>query len=88
MNEKALKCLYDIKFAIDEIESFFIGREKRFDTYSQDILLKRAIERDLEIIGGAMSRILKEYPEFNIDNARRIVGIKESNHSWLRYRFR
>jgi len=51
MNEKVLKCLYDIKFAVDEIDSFFIGREKRFDNYSQDILLKRAIERDLEIIG-------------------------------------
>lgn len=76
MNEKALKCLYDIKFAIDEIESFFIGREKRFDNYSQDIILKRAIERDLEIIGEAMNRILKEFPDFNVENARRIIGLR------------
>ena len=57
MNEKVLKCLYDIKFAIEEIDSFFVGRERRFEEYSTDIILKRAIERDLEIIGEAMNRI-------------------------------
>lgn len=76
MNEKVLKCLYDIKFAIEEIESFFVGQDKRFDDYSKNTLLKRAIERDLEIIGEAMSRILKEDSEFYIDNARRIVGLR------------
>jgi uncharacterized protein with HEPN domain len=76
MNEKVLKCLYDIKFAIQEINSFFVGREKRFEVYSKDILLKRAIERDLEIIGEAMSRILKDNPEFEIENARKIIGLR------------
>jgi len=76
MNEKVLKCLYDIKFAIEEINSFFFGRLKRFDEYSKDILLKRAIERNLEIIGEAMSRILKEDSEFPIENAKRIIGLR------------
>jgi uncharacterized protein with HEPN domain len=76
MNEKVLKCLYDIKFAIEEIDSFFVGRERRFEEYSTDIILKRAIERDLKIIGEAMSRILKENPEIEIDNARRIIGLR------------
>ena len=76
MNEKVLKCLYDIKSAIDEIDSFFIHREKRFEDYSKDIILKRAIERNLEIIGEAMSRILKEEPDFYIENDRRIVGLR------------
>lgn len=76
MNEKVLKCLYDIKLAIQEIDSFFDGRQKRFDEYSKDILLKRAIERDLEIIGEAINRILKEEPSFPIQNARRIVGLR------------
>lgn len=64
MNEKVLKCLYDMKNAIDEIDTFFTNREKRFDDYSKDIILKRAIERNLEILGEAMSRILKEDPNF------------------------
>lgn len=28
MDEKILKYLYDIKLAIDEIDSFFVGRQK------------------------------------------------------------
>ena len=76
MNEKILKSLYDIKYAIDEIDSFFINREKQFADYSKDIILKRAIERDLEIIGEAVNRILKENPDFEIKNSRRIVGLR------------
>jgi uncharacterized protein with HEPN domain len=76
MNEKVLKCLYDIKIAIEEIDSFFDGKPKRFDEYFKDILLKRAIERDLEIIGEAINRILKEDTTFPIQNARRIVGLR------------
>ncbi|MDP2424384.1 MAG: HepT-like ribonuclease domain-containing protein [Bacteroidales bacterium] len=76
MNEKVLKHLFDIHFAIDEIDSYFLNRKKSFDDYSSDILLKRAIERDLEIIGEAINRILIIDPEFPIMNARRIVGLR------------
>ena len=76
MNEKIHKYLYDIKFAIDEVDSYFAQKEKRFENYSKDILLKRAIERDLEIIGEAINRILSIDPEFPIQNARKIVGLR------------
>lgn len=76
MNEKVLKYLYDIKFAIDEIDSYFLNRERRFENYSKDTLLKRAIERDLEIIGEAINRILTIEPDFPIQNARKIVGLR------------
>ncbi len=76
MNEKVIKYLYDIKLAIDEIDSFFSSRSKRYDEYSDDIMLKRAIERDLEIIGEAINRILKEYPEVPLNNAKKIVGLR------------
>jgi uncharacterized protein with HEPN domain len=39
-------------------------------------MLKRAIERDLEIIGEAINRILKEYPEVPLNNAKKIVGLR------------
>ncbi|HEY3389546.1 MAG TPA: HepT-like ribonuclease domain-containing protein [Prolixibacteraceae bacterium] len=65
-----------MKNAIEEMDTFFANREKRFDHYSKDIILKRTIERNLEIIGEAMSRILKEEPNFSIQNARRIVGLR------------
>ena len=76
MNEKILKYLYDIKMAIDEIDIFFIDIEKRFETYKGNILLKRAIERNLEIIGEAVNKILSIDPNFPIKNARKIVGLR------------
>ena len=59
MNERILKYLFDIKIAIDEIESFFIGLDKHFDVCKENTLLKRAVERNLEIIGEAINRIIK-----------------------------
>ena len=76
MNEKVLKCLYDIKMAIDEVDSFFVSKEKSFQEYKNDLKLRRAIERNLEIIGEAMNRILKEDQDFKIINARKIVGLR------------
>ncbi|MDO9338924.1 MAG: hypothetical protein Q7T72_00175 [Bacteroidales bacterium] len=49
MNEKVLKCLYDIKSAIEEIDSFLESKPKDFENYKNDTLLKRACERNLEI---------------------------------------
>lgn len=76
MSEKILKYLYDIKLAIEEIDLFFIDQEKRFDTYRNNTLLKRAIERNLEIIGEAVNRILIVQADFPLKNARKIVGLR------------
>ena len=76
MDEKILKSLYDIKLAIDEITFFLSTEEKTFSNYAKNILLKRAIERNLEIIGEAVNRILKENQDFSILNARRIIGLR------------
>jgi uncharacterized protein with HEPN domain len=76
MNERILKCLYDIKIAAEEIDSFFETESREFDNYKGNSLLKRAIERNLEIIGEAMNRILKEDPDFNLENAKRIIGLR------------
>ncbi|MCP9754715.1 DUF86 domain-containing protein [Lacihabitans sp. CCS-44] len=76
MSEKVLKCLYDIKYAIEEIENFLSIQPKQFGAYKKNLLLKRAIERNLEIVGEAMSRILKEDSEIAISNAKRIIGLR------------
>lgn len=76
MDEKILKWLYDIKIAIEEIEGFFIDVPKDFNQYSSNLILKRAVERDLEIIGEAVNRILKQNPEFPIVSARKIIGLR------------
>ena len=78
MDERILKWLYDIKIAIDEIESFFKDREKDFSTYRENLMLKRAIELDLEIIGEAVNRILKKDSSFEneISNAKAIIALR------------
>ncbi|HOU96512.1 MAG TPA: DUF86 domain-containing protein [Bacteroidales bacterium] len=76
MTERQLKLLYDIKMAIDEIESFFETEPETYANYSTNSILRRAVERNLEIIGEAMNRLLKENPEFTIENAARIIGLR------------
>ena len=76
MTEKQLKLLYDVKLAIDEIESYFNIEAKTYENYKSNSILKRAIERNLEIIGEAMNRLLKEDPELRIENAIRIIGLR------------
>jgi uncharacterized protein with HEPN domain len=44
--------------------------------YIEDIKTKRAIERNLEIIGEAVNRIVKKDNNFKIDNAGKIVGTR------------
>ena len=78
MDERILKWLYDIKIAIEEIDGYFLELPKDFLKYSQNLMLKRAVERDLEIIGEAMNRILTRDKEFEvkITNAKSIVGLR------------
>jgi uncharacterized protein with HEPN domain len=76
MDEYIQSWLYDILVAIQEIESFFSNRPKRFADYQKDIKTKRAVERSLEIIGEAMNRILKQDESITITNSRKIVDMR------------
>jgi uncharacterized protein with HEPN domain len=78
MDERILKWLYDIKMCIDEIDSFFIEEEKDFFKYRNNIMLKRAVERNLEIIGEAVNRIITRNDSFaeTISNAKAIIGLR------------
>lgn len=67
--------LSDIKQAIAEINQF-LPEKKIFQEFQKDIKSKRAIERNVEIIGEAMSRILSQNPNIEIVNARKIVDTR------------
>lgn len=67
--------LVDILSAIDEIR-LFLSDIENFIAFKNDLKTQRAIERNLEIIGEAVGRILKEKPEFPIENARRIIDTR------------
>ena len=68
--------LFDILTSINEIESYFIDTPKMFQIYQNDSRTKRAVERNIEIIGEAMNRILKQDSEIIISNSRKIVDVR------------
>jgi uncharacterized protein with HEPN domain/predicted nucleotidyltransferase len=78
MDEKILKWLFDIKLSLDEIDSFFEHENKIFKNYKENLMLKRAVERNLEIIGEAVNRILKRDPSFSekITHAKAIISLR------------
>lgn len=76
MDDFINKHLSDIHTAIDEIDNFFDNRPKLFASFSKDLCLRRAIERNIEIIGEATNRILKLKNDIQITNARRIVDAR------------
>ena len=68
--------LYDILNAINEIDNFFIDIPKEFSTYQNDIRTRRAVERNIEIIGEAMNRIVQKGSTIELSNSRKIVDTR------------
>jgi uncharacterized protein with HEPN domain len=76
MDNEIKSWLFDIASAITEIDSFFEDGQKIFANFQKDVKTKRAVERNLEIIGEAMKRILEKDNNFKLKNARRIVDTR------------
>ena len=76
MDSEIKTWLFDIYQAIEEIEGYFTEKPMRYKDYLSDIKTKRAVERDLEIIGEALSRIIKKNKNFKIENAQKIIGTR------------
>ncbi len=68
--------LFDILNSINEIESFFSDRPKEFAAYQNDTKTRRAVERNIEIIGEAMNRILQMDKSIKLSNSRQIVDTR------------
>ena len=65
MDNEVKAWLSDIERSISEIYQF-LPDQKNFKAFQDDLKTKRAIERNIEIIGEAMNRILKARPELNL----------------------
>ena len=76
MDEYIKKYLTDVLISINEIESYFVKGNMRYDDFVKDTLRQRAVERNIEIIGEAVNRILKIEPAFELANAKAIVGTR------------
>lgn len=64
MDEYIEKHLYDVLLSIEETESYFEGSSRVYQDFEKDILRQRAVERNVEIMGEAINRILKIDPDF------------------------
>lgn len=67
--------LQDISVSIEEIWDF-LPEKRDFSEFQADLKTKKAIERNIEIIGEALSRILKVEPDINISDSRKIVDTR------------
>lgn len=75
MQRDILKYLLDIQVSINSIHDY-LGVKRDFNEYKSNKLLRRGIERELEIIGEATSRILKIDEKIEISDSRRIVDLR------------
>jgi len=75
MTDQGKKYLTDIIHAIDLIESFTSGISS-YDEYIADLKTQSAVERQLGIIGEAINKFEKNFPDSILNNARQIVGFR------------
>lgn len=75
MDREQRKLLVDVQAAIEAIDHHLQGR-RIFAEYLADSTRRRAVERELEIIGEAVSKLLKTNPEFPLSFARQIVDMR------------
>jgi len=53
-----------------------IGDKLDFNDYLNDKMLRRAVEREFEIIGEAMNRIIGLDPDIKISGSRQIINMR------------
>jgi uncharacterized protein with HEPN domain len=69
------KLLTDVISCISSIDEHLEGR-RILDEYINNKTKRRAVERELEIIGEAISKLLKINPGISISYARQIVDLR------------
>jgi uncharacterized protein with HEPN domain len=71
-----LKYLLDIESIIEELEKILNHHNSDFIDFSLHFISIRAVERDLMIIGEAVSKLQKLTPQLTISCASQIIGLR------------
>lgn len=76
MPPEATKRIWDAAEACRRIEEFVAGKSR--DEFSSSLLLRSAVERQLEIIGEALNKASAALPQlsFEVPEIPRIVGLR------------
>ncbi len=75
MEDQIKTWLTDIKLCIEEINEF-LPDKKNFFEFQKDVKTRKAIERNIEIIGEAANRIFKLNADIKITNVRKIIATR------------
>jgi len=75
MKHEVYVWLEDIKKSISEINDY-LPVPLDYLEFEKDLKTRRAVERNIEIIGEALNRILKENPGIAISDSRKIVDTR------------
>ena len=68
--------LYDIASATEALREF--TRDRSFQDYEHDLMLRSACERQLEIVGEAMTRLRDQHPDVfeRVRDGRAIIALR------------
>ncbi len=75
MDNEIKKYLFDIQESIDSIQKY-LGDRRDFKVYMAEKMLRRAVEREFEIIGEAMNRIEKLDSTIEISSKQQIISMR------------
>ncbi len=75
MDIEIKKFLFDIHESIESIENY-LGDKRDFKVYMANKMLRRAVEREFEIIGEAMNRIDKLDSTIDISSKKQIISMR------------
>jgi len=75
MADEIKKYLFDINEAILSIESY-LGEKRDFNVYLKNKMLRRAVEREFEIIGEAMKNLDRLNADIEISAKKQIIAMR------------
>jgi uncharacterized protein with HEPN domain len=78
MQHDARAWLWDVRAAADCITGFVQGRS--FAEYGSELMLRSAVERQFEIVGEALNRLLRSAPEIagRLPDFRRAIAMRNA----------
>lgn len=75
-HNKILKYILDIESIIQELEFILDLHNNDYNKFCENFISVRAVERDLMIIGEAISKIVQLDSNINISSAKQIIGLR------------
>lgn len=76
LRKEVLKYILDIESVIEELDQIIMLCDEDYHKFSSNFMAKRAAERDLMIIGEALSKIMKLEPTIGISHIKHIIGLR------------